>query len=98
MCIDFHIGKLRYGNLLKVRASAVLVPEFSDLQSATDKYLFSYSIRMALLREGCIINGLTFPSCQLHQRHWIIRASDVVSHVDGDGVIGKVHVSSFMTV
>ncbi|PSS35834.1 F-box protein [Actinidia chinensis var. chinensis] len=76
-------------NGVQVRASAVLVPEFSDLQSDTDKYLFTYSIRMALLPEGCIINGLTFPSCQLHRRHWIIRANDVVTDVDGDGVIGK---------
>lgn len=82
--------KLRYDNLLKVRASAVLVPEFSDLKHKPGKYFFSYSIRMSLSPEGCIINGVSSGSCQLYWRHWIIRANDaVVSDVNGEAVIGK---------
>lgn len=75
---------------VKIRASAVLIPEFSDLQDDEEKYLFTYSIRMSLLPEGCIINGVSFSSCQLYWRHWIIRADDeVVSAVNGEAVIGK---------
>ncbi|POO03608.1 F-box domain containing protein [Trema orientale] len=75
---------------VKVRASAVLIPEFSDLQDDEDKYLFTYSIRMSLLPEGCYINGMTFGSCQLYWRHWVIRANNhVVSDVNGEAVIGK---------
>uniref|UniRef100_A0A5B7AWT6 Putative F-box protein SKIP16 n=2 Tax=Davidia involucrata TaxID=16924 RepID=A0A5B7AWT6_DAVIN len=77
-------------NGVKVRASAVFVPEMSDLQHESDKYWFAYSIRMSLLPEGCIINGMFFSSCQLYWRHWIIRANDVVeADVDGEAVIGK---------
>ncbi|XP_059632929.1 F-box protein SKIP16 [Cornus florida] len=73
-------------NGVKVRASAVFVPECST----TGQYYFSYSIRMALSPEGCIFNGLYFGSCQLYWRHWIIRANDVlVSDVNGEAVIGK---------
>ncbi|GMP78664.1 hypothetical protein CsSME_00034514 [Camellia sinensis var. sinensis] len=82
--------KLRYDYLLKVRASAVLVPEFSDLKHKPGEYFFSYSIRMSLSPEGCIINGVSSGSCQLYWRHWIIRANDaVVSDVNGEAVIGK---------
>ncbi|KAK9288152.1 hypothetical protein L1049_016600 [Liquidambar formosana] len=77
-------------NGVQVRASAVFVPEFSDLQAEYDKYLFCYSIRMCLLPKGGIINGMSFSSCQLNWRHWIIRANDViVSDVNGEAVIGK---------
>ncbi|CAL5417049.1 unnamed protein product [Camellia sinensis] len=73
-----------------VRASAVLVPEFSDLKHKPGEYFFSYSIRMSLSPEGCIINGVSSGSCQLYWRHWIIRANDaVVSDVNGEAVIGK---------
>ena len=69
----------------------MFVPEFSDLQDDKEKYLFAYSIRMSLLPEGCIINGMSLSSCQLHWRHWIIRANDAVkSDVNGEAVIGKV--------
>ena len=69
----------------------MLIPEFSDLQDDKEKYLFTYSIRMSLLPEGCIINGVSFSSCQLYWRHWSIRADDeVVSAVNGEAVIGKV--------
>ncbi|XVF84375.1 hypothetical protein PTKIN_Ptkin17bG0031600 [Pterospermum kingtungense] len=77
-------------NGVRVRASAVFVPEFADLQDEAEKYLFAYSIRMSLLPEGCIIDGKTFNSCQLNWRHWIIHANeDIVSDVDGEAVIGQ---------
>ncbi|GMJ01712.1 SKP1/ASK-interacting protein 16 [Hibiscus trionum] len=77
-------------NGVQVRASAVFVPEFADLQYEAEKYMFAYSIRMSLLPEGCIINGMTFGSCQLSWRHWIIRANeDIISNVNGEAVIGK---------
>lgn len=98
-------GNIRYVNLfpeelplcsiavtngVQVRASAVFAPELSDLQDEVDKYLFSYSIRMCLLPEGCILDGTNFSSCQLYWRHWIIRSNDrVVSDVNGEAVIGK---------
>lgn len=78
--------------LLKVRASAVFIPEAADLQNDHGKYTFSYSIRMSLQPEGCIIDGIPFGSCQLHRRHWIIRAYDcIVSEVNDEAVIGKVN-------
>ncbi|KAK2970925.1 hypothetical protein RJ640_021178 [Escallonia rubra] len=77
-------------NGVQVRASAVFVPEASDLQSDDEKFMFSYSIRMCLLPPGCVIRGMTFGSCQLYWRHWIIRAHDnVESDVNGEAVIGK---------
>ncbi|KAE8723869.1 F-box protein SKIP16 [Hibiscus syriacus] len=84
--LEEHGRRLENG----VRASAVFVPEFADLQGEAEKYTFAYSIRMSLLPEGCIINGTTFGSCQLSLRHWIIRANeDIVSNVNGEAVIGK---------
>ncbi|KAG6725867.1 hypothetical protein I3842_02G051900 [Carya illinoinensis] len=77
-------------NGVKVRASAVFVPESADLQNDNEMYAFSYSIRMSLLPEGCVIQGICFNSCQLHRRHWIIRANDIViSDVNGEAVIGE---------
>ncbi|XP_022979795.1 F-box protein SKIP16 [Cucurbita maxima] len=77
-------------NGVRVRASAIFIPEFTDLLDSGGNYQFSYSIRMSLQPEGCIMNGMTFSSCQLHLRHWIIRANDyVVSRVNGEAVIGK---------
>lgn len=81
--------------LLKVRASATFVPEFSNLQDDSEKFLFAYSIRMSLSPDGCVINGSTFGSCQLYWRQWIIRANDaIVSDINGEAVIGKVRFSS----
>ncbi|KAL8479519.1 hypothetical protein ACS0TY_026424 [Phlomoides rotata] len=78
-------------NGVKVRASAIFVPEYSNLQDESEKFVFSYSIRLSLSSDGCLINGVTFNSCQLHWRHWIIRANDaVVSDVNGEAVIGKI--------
>lgn len=75
----------------QVRASALFVPEYSDLQLESDKYFFTYSIRMSLKPEGCIVDGMRFGSCQLYWRHWIIRENDdIVSDVNGEAVIGKV--------
>ncbi|KAK6914537.1 F-box domain [Dillenia turbinata] len=77
-------------NNVQVRASSVFVPELSNLQDESEKYTFSYSIRMRLLPEGCIINGLYYDSCQLHWWHWIIRANDeVISDFNAEAVIGK---------
>ncbi|KAH6816046.1 SKP1/ASK-interacting protein 16 [Perilla frutescens var. frutescens] len=77
-------------NGVKVRASAALVPEFSNLQDESEKFLFAYSIRMSLSPDGCVLNGVTFSSCQLYWRHWIIRANDaIVSDVNGEAVIGE---------
>lgn len=46
---------------------------------------------MSLIPEGCNINGMTFDSCQLLSRHWVICANDVVvGDVNGEAVIGKV--------
>ncbi|KAK9288590.1 hypothetical protein L1049_017049 [Liquidambar formosana] len=77
-------------NGVQIRASAVFIPELCDLQHESKKYFFSYSIRMCLLPEGCIINRMSFSSCQLYWRHWIICANDVViADVGGEAVIGK---------
>ncbi|XP_058202308.1 F-box protein SKIP16 isoform X2 [Rhododendron vialii] len=77
-------------NGVKVRASAVLVPEFSNLQDESEKFYFSYSMRMSLLPEGCCIYGMSFASCQLYRRHLIFRDNDiVVNDVNGEAVIGK---------
>ncbi|CAM9000456.1 unnamed protein product [Rhodiola kirilowii] len=76
-------------NGVKIRASAVLVPEKSDLQEDIDKYFFAYCIRMSVLPEGCVVDGVPYSSCQLYARHWIIKGNDhVVSEVTGEGVIG----------
>ncbi|KAL1544884.1 F-box protein skip16 [Salvia divinorum] len=75
---------------VKVRASAAFLPEFSNLQDESEKFLFAYSIRMSLSPDGCVINGVTFSSCQLYWRQWIVRANDaIVSNVNGEAVIGK---------
>ncbi|CAI9108654.1 OLC1v1008315C3 [Oldenlandia corymbosa var. corymbosa] len=77
-------------NGVKVRASSVFVPEQSNCQDEDDRFCFGYSIRMSLLSEGCIINGMKFGSCQLYWRNWVIRANDtVVDNFNGEGVIGK---------
>lgn len=77
-------------NGVQVRASAVFVPEVSNLRSESEKYFFAYSVRMSLVPEGCVICGMPFSSCQLYWRHWRIRGNDnVVSHVNGEAVIGQ---------
>lgn len=77
-------------NGVQVRASAVFVPELANLQDEAEKYTFAYSIRMSLLPEGCIINGMNFSSCQLNSRHWIVHANEaIVSTVNAEAVIGK---------
>ena len=71
----------------------MFVPEIADLQNENAEYTFSYSIRMSLQREGCVINEIPFSSCQLKWRHWIIRAKDrVESDFNGEAVIGKVEI------
>lgn len=77
-------------NGVQVRASAVFVPELSDLHNEPEKYWFSYSIRIRLLPEGCMLDGVYHSSCQLYWRHWIIRVNDaVVSDFNAEAVIGK---------
>ncbi|XP_068646078.1 F-box protein SKIP16 isoform X2 [Aristolochia californica] len=76
-------------NGVQIRASACFVPELSDLQNDTEKYYFTYSIRMRLLSEGCVLDGIHSNSCQLFWRHWIIRANEnIVSDVSDEAVIG----------
>jgi F-box protein 3 len=73
------------------------VPEAADLEDISAKYVFAYSIRMSLLPEGCIINGMHFSSCQLHLRHWVISANDtVLTNVNAEAVIGKVWLKNFL--
>ncbi|KAG4385227.1 hypothetical protein AAZX31_12G048900 [Glycine max] len=85
-----HICSTAVTNGVKVRASALVIPELMDLQDDLGEYLFAYSIRLSLEPQGCIINGMSFSSCQLHWRHWIIRANDIViSDVSGKAVIGQ---------
>ncbi|XP_076904065.1 F-box protein SKIP16-like [Bidens hawaiensis] len=75
---------------VQVRASAVFIPEFSDLMDEARKYMFAYSIRMSLKPEGCFVHGMKFDSCQLYWRHWIIKSGDdVVADPNGEGVIGQ---------
>ncbi|XP_019055583.1 PREDICTED: F-box protein SKIP16 isoform X2 [Nelumbo nucifera] len=77
-------------NGVQIQASSIFVPELSDIEQESEKFFFSYSIRMSLLPEGCVVNGMSFSSCQLYWRHWIIRANDiVVSDVNAEAVIGK---------
>ncbi|KAI3756791.1 hypothetical protein L1987_56614 [Smallanthus sonchifolius] len=75
---------------VQVRASAVFAPEFSDLMEETEKYMFAYSIRMSLKPEGCFVHGMSFDSCQLYWRHWIIKSNDnIVGDINGEAVIGQ---------
>lgn len=75
---------------VQIRASAVFVPELTNLQGEAEKYWFAYSIRMNLLQEEYTPNGASAASCQLYWRHWIIRANDVVvSDINAAAVIGQ---------
>lgn len=79
-------------NCVKVRASAVFVPEFTDLpdEDESEKYFFSYSIRMSLLPEGCRVDGRSYDSCQLYWRRWIICVNDtVVEDFNAEAVVGQ---------
>ncbi|KAJ3671516.1 hypothetical protein LUZ60_007595 [Juncus effusus] len=83
-------------NGVKVRASAVLVPEGSTPGEPStededpDRYLYSYSIRLSLLPEGCRLDGKYHSSCQLAERHWLIKSRGyLVNDVNGEAVIGK---------
>lgn len=89
--IIFTMMVLTKSIIFQVRASAVFVPEFAALLDEAEKFTFAYSIRLSLLPEGCVINGMTFSSCQLNRRHWIIRVDEVVvSSATGEAVIGEV--------
>ncbi|GJS43233.1 F-box protein SKIP16 [Tanacetum coccineum] len=73
----------------RVRASAVFVPEFSNLMDEKEKYLFAYSIRLSLKPEGCVVDGVSSDSCQLYWRKWLIKSNDtVVGRVSAEAVIG----------
>ncbi|XP_064948238.1 F-box protein SKIP16-like [Musa acuminata AAA Group] len=75
-------------NGVQVRSSAIFVPEASEGNGGD--YYYSYSIRISLLPEGCLLDGTYYSSCQLCSRHWIIRSRDIiVSDVGGEAVIGK---------
>ncbi|KAL5203976.1 hypothetical protein ABZP36_008847 [Zizania latifolia] len=76
-------------NGVKVRASAVFVPEYPERRLSGERYMYAYSIRLSV-PEACMLGGVYYSSCQLYSRHWIIRWRDrVVSDVNGEGVIGK---------
>jgi len=71
---------------VQVCASAIYIPE----RSKEDKHMFSYSIRMRLLPDGCTLDSRQFNSCQLSSRHWIIRCDEtVIADFSGEAVIGK---------
>ncbi|KAM7278581.1 hypothetical protein ACFE04_005715 [Oxalis oulophora] len=74
-------------NGVQVRGSAVLVPEKCKLEQDPEKYVFCYSIRMSLLPEGCIRNGIHFDSCQLQWMHWTV-------HADNDVIVSDVNANS----
>ncbi|VVA90158.1 unnamed protein product [Arabis nemorensis] len=77
-------------NGVQVRASSVFIPEIANLRNQPPAYWYAYSIRMSLMPEGCILNGIHHSSCQLYWRHWVIRADDaVIDNVNGEAVIGK---------
>lgn len=66
------------------------MPELSRVEELEDSYWFSYSVRMRLLDPA---PGQTdaLTTCQLSDRHWVIRANDtVVAEVRGRAVIGMV--------
>lgn len=66
------------------------MPELSRVEELDDSYWFSYSVRMRLLDPA---PGQTdaLTTCQLSDRHWVIRANDtVVAEVRGRAVIGMV--------
>jgi len=73
---------------VQVRCSGVFVPELSRVVELDDSYWFSYSVRMRLLNpEPGQIDGLG--TCQLSDRHWVIRANaTVITEVRGRAVIG----------
>lgn len=73
---------------VQVRCSGVFVPELSRVEELDDSYWFSYSVRMKLLNpEPGQKDALS--TCQLSDRHWVIRANDrVIAEVRGRAVIG----------
>ncbi|KAG0576337.1 hypothetical protein KC19_5G072400 [Ceratodon purpureus] len=75
---------------VQVRCSGVFVPELSRVEELDDSYWFSYSVRMRLLNPAPgQVDALN--TCQLSDRHWVIRANDtVVAEVRGRAVIGMV--------
>ncbi|MFS8001790.1 putative ApaG domain-containing protein [Helianthus anomalus] len=73
-----------------VRASSVFIPEFSDLTEQAQEYMFGYSILMLLKPGGFFVHGMSVDSCQLYQRHWIIKSNDnAVGDFNGEAVIGQ---------
>lgn len=74
----------------QVRCSGVFVPELSRVEELDDSYWFSYSVRMCLLNpEPGQTDALS--TCQLSDRHWVIRANDtLIAEVRGRAVIGMV--------
>ncbi|KAJ1275595.1 hypothetical protein BS78_05G146900 [Paspalum vaginatum] len=74
---------------VKVRASAVFVPEYPNTGRRQDGCMYTYSIRMSV-PEACMLGGLYYSCCQLSSRHWTIRSRDrTVCEANGEGVIGK---------
>ena len=69
MVIYLFLGTYKWCLYLKVHASALVILEFIDLQDDLEEYLFAYLVCLSLEPQGCIINGMSFSSCQLHWRH-----------------------------
>lgn len=66
------------------------MPEHHETGGLGGQNLYTYSIRLSV-PEAVMLDGVYYSSCQLHSRHWIIRARDsVVSEAHGEGVIGEV--------
>ncbi|KAK1386355.1 F-box protein SKIP16 [Heracleum sosnowskyi] len=77
-------------NGVKVRASALFIPELSMTVSESNYYWFAFSIRMALNPGGFIVNGTWFDSCQLCMAHWTIQENnDIVNKITEETVDGK---------
>lgn len=68
----------------------MFVPELSRVEEQEDSYWFSYSVRMRLLNPTPRQTD-ALRSCQLSDRHWVIRAQDtIIAEVRGHAVIGLV--------
>ncbi|KAM0032909.1 putative ApaG domain-containing protein [Helianthus debilis subsp. tardiflorus] len=72
--------------------------QFSDLTEEAQEYMFGYSIRMLVKPEGFFVHGMSFDSCQLYRRHWIIKSNDnLVGDFNGEAVIGHVyHIMAYI--
>ncbi|RLM69297.1 hypothetical protein C2845_PM17G07000 [Panicum miliaceum] len=66
---------------IKVRASAVFVPEDSSVHGDPCKYVYYYFIRVSL-PDACIVDGKCYSSCQFQSCSLTIRTGNDVFHGD----------------